>query len=453
MGYTLVLAILVLGGLIATIGDRLGSRVGKARLSIFKLRPRSTATLVTVVTGALISASTLGILIATSSQLRDGLFQLDAIRSELEETQKQKQQIEAELLSARTEQEQAQQRLDRINRSLGLALIRQSETQAQLQMVGNKFLEAQAELEKVQAQETELRQRVEKLTADQQALQAESSKLQAERERLSSDLGRITKEREALKETVSQTQARLAELETQRTNLTSEVASLQANREQLIASIQSLRMGNVAILSEQVLATGVIRAGLTREEINGAIVQLLQQAERNARILLDFLPGSEPKQPVIKVTESQIKNLGDRLADGRSYVIRFLSGGNYIRRETSIFITADITPNRQVFNKGDVIASLQFRPNLTTNELESRIEQLFLLASFRARREGVLADPITGKVGSFSPTALNELLQTVGQYREPYEVQAVAKEPIFTASSLTLELIIRINGAEVKRFS
>jgi uncharacterized protein (DUF3084 family) len=75
------------------------------------------------------------------------------------------------------------------------------------------------------------------------------------------------------------------------------------------------------------------------------------------------------------------------------------------------------------------------------------------LASFRARREGVLADPITGKVGSFSPTALNELLQTVGQYREPYEVQAVAKEPIFTASSLTLELIIRINGAEVKRFS
>jgi Uncharacterized protein conserved in bacteria with the myosin-like domain len=143
MGYTLVFAILVLGGLIATIGDRLGSRVGKARLSIFKLRPRTTATLVTVVTGALISASTLGILIATSSQLRDGLFQLDAIRSELEETQKQKQQIEAELLSARTEQEQAQQRLDRINRSLGLALIRQSETQAQLPEVGNKFLEAQ----------------------------------------------------------------------------------------------------------------------------------------------------------------------------------------------------------------------------------------------------------------------------------------------------------------------
>ncbi len=453
MGYTLILAILVLGGLIATVGDRLGSRVGKARLSIFKLRPRTTATLVTVVTGALISASTLGILIATSSQLRDGLFQLDAIRSELAETQRQKQQIEAELLSARTEQEQAQQRLDRINRSLGLALIRQSETQAQLQLVEQKFREAQAELEQVQTQEAELRQRVAQLTADQQALQDESTKLQKERERLSRELAQITKEREFLRETVKQTQSRIAELENQRTNLASEVASLQANREQLIASIQALRMGNVAILAEQVLATGVIRAGLTREEIKGAIVQLLQQAERNARILLDFLPGSEPKQPVIKITEAQIDNLGDRLADGKSYVIRLLSGGNYLRRETSIFITADITPNRQVFNKGDVIASLQFRPNLSPNELESRVEQLFLLASFRARREGVLADPITGKVGSFSPTALNELLQTIGQYREPYEIVAVAKEPIFTASSLNLELVVKINGAEVKRFS
>ncbi|XGB38754.1 MAG: DUF3084 domain-containing protein [Cyanobacteria bacterium LVE1205-1] len=38
-GYVLVFAILVLGGVIATVGDRLGTRVGKARLSLFNLRP------------------------------------------------------------------------------------------------------------------------------------------------------------------------------------------------------------------------------------------------------------------------------------------------------------------------------------------------------------------------------------------------------------------------------
>ena len=55
-GYILIVAILLLGGVIATLGDRIGTKVGKARLSLFNLRPRKTATLVTVITGSLISA-------------------------------------------------------------------------------------------------------------------------------------------------------------------------------------------------------------------------------------------------------------------------------------------------------------------------------------------------------------------------------------------------------------
>ena len=38
-GWLLILAVLLLGGVLATIGDRLGSRIGKARLSLFRLRP------------------------------------------------------------------------------------------------------------------------------------------------------------------------------------------------------------------------------------------------------------------------------------------------------------------------------------------------------------------------------------------------------------------------------
>jgi len=38
-----ILLLLILGGILSTLGDRLGTKVGKARLSIFKLRPKSTA--------------------------------------------------------------------------------------------------------------------------------------------------------------------------------------------------------------------------------------------------------------------------------------------------------------------------------------------------------------------------------------------------------------------------
>ncbi|NJR66418.1 MAG: DUF3084 domain-containing protein [Leptolyngbyaceae cyanobacterium CRU_2_3] len=79
-GLVLILAVLVLGGVIATVGDRLGTKVGKARLTLFNLRPRKTATLITILTGGIISASTLGILFAVSDQLRTGVFELKKIR-------------------------------------------------------------------------------------------------------------------------------------------------------------------------------------------------------------------------------------------------------------------------------------------------------------------------------------------------------------------------------------
>ena len=81
-GYILIAAILILGGVIATVGDRIGTRVGKARLSLFNLRPKKTAVIVTIFTGGLISASTLAILFAADGGLRKGVFELEDIQRE-----------------------------------------------------------------------------------------------------------------------------------------------------------------------------------------------------------------------------------------------------------------------------------------------------------------------------------------------------------------------------------
>ena len=39
--YVLIFAVLILGGLIAALGDRIGTKVGKARLRLFNLRPQT----------------------------------------------------------------------------------------------------------------------------------------------------------------------------------------------------------------------------------------------------------------------------------------------------------------------------------------------------------------------------------------------------------------------------
>ena len=451
-GYTLILAILILGGIIATLGDRIGTKVGKARLSMFNLRPRDTATLVTIATGGMISASTLGILLLLSGQLRDGLFRLESIRSELSSSQEQKQKIETELNAAKNEQEKAKQRLAEINKFLVEAVRKQSETQALLQTVESKFQKADEELKKASQQEADLLSRVQNLTKEQESLQTESNQLKQEKERISGELANISRDRETLKQKVDESEQRLAAIEKQRADLTTEIAFLETAREQLIVSLEALRKGNVAIFADQILSIGVVRPNLSKAELRQATIQLIQQAEINARELLDFLPDQAPKEPIIKITESQIEGLLNRIQDGKSYVIRILSAGNFLKRETNVAIAADVTLNRQIFGRGDEIATLQFSPNLTPQVLASRIEQLFLLVSFRARREGVLANPVTGKVGNFPPEALTELFRVASELKSPYEIRAITKEAIFPASSLTLELVIRQNGVEIARF-
>ncbi len=84
-GWRLIIFLLLLGGVLSTLGDLLGSRIGKARLSIFKLRPRRTAVLITIFTGSLISGISLILMIFVNEKLRIGLFELDDIQAELKE--------------------------------------------------------------------------------------------------------------------------------------------------------------------------------------------------------------------------------------------------------------------------------------------------------------------------------------------------------------------------------
>lgn len=69
-----VLVLVAAGGFIAWLGDRLGTRVGKKRLSIFGLRPRHTAMLVTIGSGIGIAAVTVLVLVSYDFTVRRALL-------------------------------------------------------------------------------------------------------------------------------------------------------------------------------------------------------------------------------------------------------------------------------------------------------------------------------------------------------------------------------------------
>ena len=95
-GWLFIIFLLLLGGLISTLGDLLGSKIGKARFSIFKLRPKKTAILITIFTGSLISASSLFLMILVNRQLRLGLFKLGDLQKKLQESKQLLKPLEKE---------------------------------------------------------------------------------------------------------------------------------------------------------------------------------------------------------------------------------------------------------------------------------------------------------------------------------------------------------------------
>lgn len=91
-----VLVLLFISGLIAWLGDTLGTRIGKKRLSIFGLRPKVTAFLLTISTGVAITLLTLAFSAMLSENVKIALFSVQELQTE-------RQRLASDVVSLRQE--------------------------------------------------------------------------------------------------------------------------------------------------------------------------------------------------------------------------------------------------------------------------------------------------------------------------------------------------------------
>lgn len=453
-GLVLIAAVLILGGVIATVGDRLGTKVGKARLTLFNLRPRKTATLITILTGGIISASTLGILFAVSDQLRTGVFELERIQDDLKSTRDELSQAKSEqagtekrLETSRRQQAAAQKRLERINQSLRAAIDKQArtqdqlgKTQAQLQQIQSNYQQAQTLLGSISQQATSLRSEIQQLQTDRQTLVRQRDQVMAqiaERDQEIAQRDRAIAERES----------KLRQLEVQRTSLEQEIAILDRKYQALDQEYQDLRQGNVAILRNQTLAAVAVRVE-NPEAAPQVLNQLLQDANRRAaqRIRPD---SPDVGEQVIQVTNSEATQLVNQLKDGKVYVVRVLSDGNYVvgepcvlAGEACIQVSISAIPNQVVYRQGEVIASATVDPSaMSEEELKARISLLITAAQFRARQAGILPETIQ----IANRDRLYSFLDQLRKIKQPVEIQAIAAEDGYTAG-IRMDLQASQNG-------
>lgn len=170
-GWLLILTLLVLGGVLSTLGDRLGTRVGKARLSLLGLRPRRTAVVITVITGGLISALSLGLMLLVSRQLRVGLFELDGLQAKLRSSRQELKSSRKAQAGAALELKQAQAKADALRQALG-PLQQQRETlEAERQRLSRDVQAKDAEIQRTEKELTNVRSRISKGEAELRELE------------------------------------------------------------------------------------------------------------------------------------------------------------------------------------------------------------------------------------------------------------------------------------------
>lgn len=88
-GILLIIALVGVSGLIAYVGDILGRRMGRKRLSLFGLRPRHTAITISVIAGMLITLFTLAVAMTVSRDVKDGFLRVEAMRRQQAQLQRQ----------------------------------------------------------------------------------------------------------------------------------------------------------------------------------------------------------------------------------------------------------------------------------------------------------------------------------------------------------------------------
>jgi len=112
VGVKILIIIALMGGLIAYMGDKLGTKVGKRRMSLFGLRPKHTSIIVTIVTGLLVAAATVGVLSFTSQSVRTALFGMDQLRADMKHLNEEVAAKTQELIRGKALLEQNKQELE-----------------------------------------------------------------------------------------------------------------------------------------------------------------------------------------------------------------------------------------------------------------------------------------------------------------------------------------------------
>ena len=252
----LVVLLVVLAGIIAYAGDKLGTWVGRRRLTVFGARPKLTGQIVGVGAGIVIMLTTLGVLALAFTNATQTLVnaqrtadELANLRAQERLLQVQLRDVRADLTGLQDDLSAAQAVIDQAQAERATAVAERDAAAAERDAVEAERDALVAEIDRTRAELTDVSQRLTSASELLAALEAERDR--ADQERLAA---------------VADRDAAVVDARTAR-------AEAEALEAEVAASAQALELANVRLLELQVL--------LAEADANvGAAVERLEEAER-----------------------------------------------------------------------------------------------------------------------------------------------------------------------------
>lgn len=492
-----LVAMILVGGAIAAVGDWIGRKIGKSRRRFGRLRPRHTAILFTFFAGAAGVLISILAISAASKEAREWILQGNALRAQVAA-------LETRLATERKNLEAAEKRSEN-------ALADAQEQEKKLQNANKELKNAQADTRRLTDQARSLRADADRLKREVTTFRSRLSQASVDQKRLQAQVSELNKTSTQLSANNRYLSEQSAKIIQQNGELTNTRRELEADADRLKAEVNSLRTAatdaqedrRLAEEQRRIVADELQRALRSLTDIEDqlafasrtlqnqrAIIQDLQLASRlnelmfrrndelarkavdgpftatNARTFILALTvdaadrareeGAEPPNDAAGFASIQLdegfvtseQQLNEAIAklNGRSGPTLLIARAllNAFERER-VPLSIEVLPNPVVYEAGEMVGELRIEPGLSNSEILRRIEQ-YLQTTLRneAIRDGII--PVIGPdagLGSLSPDATLEAVNIIREANRTARVQFLTTRLTRAGDSLDLTLRIR----------
>jgi uncharacterized protein (DUF3084 family) len=485
---------------IAYWADRLGKKLGKKRVTLLGLRPRQTATLITMGSSVGIMFFTFAVLLVTNSSLRGALLRYDEERaanrqlrqdnSQLRNDQKtleqQNKQSRQQAATAQQEAVKARNAARTAKYELGNATTELKREQERLRTAQLQEKAAHAGERAAQSSAAQARQR---LATAQTQLAGVENRLKVARQDLQHLRGRLRAAQAAARSAQSATRFAQSEEKEARTKLTQQQAKFWNQTKRQVAEVNRLeeeqgkltrqiadRQGEIARLKEirnelgnynpdistqvqQVIAAGTVFAARTiaprmptsavTEELRGLVSEATGAIQKtdSERTLRLVLPNGSTELSSNKVLESLVEYLA---SFNVPVSVRLATIRHHAQAENEIQAALFPVPARLVFSRGETIATTVINGAESDARVFNQLLELLNRGEKLAREQEVMPLLLSEKEKFYAADTNERVFEALRRIRAiggPTTVNLVTDSNITRLDQLKIRFEMALSGA------